>query len=110
MHSALSKWVSYCGSFKSNRFEGEGTLSLQANERFLGKFICGMACGEGTLYRYVYLDLVKMVKWRRAFGGTMNFFSNFDFIYVKQANIISKNRQFPFSFVFFFTFDNFSLF
>jgi len=50
-HSALTKWISYCGNFKGNRFEGEGTLTLQGNEKFLGKFICGMACGEGTLYR-----------------------------------------------------------
>jgi hypothetical protein len=28
--SPLSKWVSYCGYFKSNRFEGEGTLYLHA--------------------------------------------------------------------------------
>ena len=27
--SPLFKWVSYCGFFKSNRFEGEGTLYLQ---------------------------------------------------------------------------------
>ena len=27
--SVLSRWVSYCGSFKGNRFEGEGTLYLQ---------------------------------------------------------------------------------
>ncbi len=28
-NSVLSKWVSYSGSFKGNRFEGEGTLYLQ---------------------------------------------------------------------------------
>jgi hypothetical protein len=49
--SPLLKWVNYCGYFKSNRFEGEGTLYLQAGEKFLGKFICGAACGEGTLYK-----------------------------------------------------------
>ena len=27
--SPLSRWVSYCGSFRGNRFEGEGTLYLQ---------------------------------------------------------------------------------
>jgi hypothetical protein len=43
--------VSYFGFFKNNRFEGEGTLYLQGGEKFLGKFICGMACGEGTLYK-----------------------------------------------------------
>jgi hypothetical protein len=44
-NSPLLKWISYCGDFKSNRFEGEGTLYLQGGEKFLGKFICGMACG-----------------------------------------------------------------
>jgi hypothetical protein len=43
--SPLLKWVSYCGYFKNNRFEGEGTLYLQGGEKFLGKFICGSACG-----------------------------------------------------------------
>ena len=28
-NSVISKWVSYSGSFKGNRFEGEGTLYLQ---------------------------------------------------------------------------------
>lgn len=27
--SSLARWVSYCGYFKNNRFEGEGTLYLQ---------------------------------------------------------------------------------
>jgi hypothetical protein len=27
--SPLLRWVSYCGYFRSNRFEGEGTLYLQ---------------------------------------------------------------------------------
>jgi hypothetical protein len=49
--SPLVRWVSYCGYFRSNRFEGEGTLYLQGGEKFLGRFICGSACGEGTLYR-----------------------------------------------------------
>jgi hypothetical protein len=49
--SPLLKWVSYCGYFRNNRFEGEGTLYLQGGEKFLGRFICGAACGEGTLYR-----------------------------------------------------------
>lgn len=49
--SVLGRWVSYCGYFRNNRFEGEGTLYLQGNEKFLGRFICGAACGEGTLYR-----------------------------------------------------------
>lgn len=44
-NSPLLKWISYFGFFKNNRFEGEGTLYLQGGEKFLGKFICGMACG-----------------------------------------------------------------
>ncbi len=43
--SPLLNWVTYCGNFKNNRFEGEGTLCLKGGEKFLGKFICGMACG-----------------------------------------------------------------
>ena len=49
--SPLLRWVTYCGYFRNNRFEGEGTLVLQGAEKFLGRFICGSACGEGTLYR-----------------------------------------------------------
>jgi len=39
------KWISYCGEFKSNRFEGEGTLYLQGGEKFIGLFMNGAADG-----------------------------------------------------------------
>lgn len=54
--SILGRWVSYCGSFKNNRFEGQGTLYLQGGQKFLGRFICGNACGQGTLYKQLFYN------------------------------------------------------
>jgi len=34
----FNKWISYCGGFRKNRFEGMGTLYLQGGEKFAGGF------------------------------------------------------------------------
>lgn len=76
--SPLSKWVSYCGAFKHSRFEGEGTLQLQGGEKFLGKFICGEACGEGTFYKYVFSKLGRMANLTQPSGEITKSSKNFE--------------------------------
>ena len=51
IQNPLGKWISYSGSFQNSRFEGSGTLYLQGGEKFVGKFVGGVACGDGAIYR-----------------------------------------------------------